>query len=62
MEFSALSLALPAMGHWSTCPPLNFQQFFSQLGLTLEMHKVWQRLSAVVSPKIFVFCDSSCGI
>ena len=27
----------------------------------LELHKVWQRLCAVASPNIFVFCDSSCG-
>jgi len=26
--------------------------------LTLQLHKVWQRLCAVASPNIFVFCDS----
>jgi len=29
--------------------------------LTLELHKVWQRLCAVAFPNTFVFCDGSCG-
>jgi len=53
------SVLMPAMGHWGTCP-LDFQQFiFSQL--TLELHKVWQRLCAIACPNIFVLCNISCG-
>ena len=40
------TLALPT-GHWGTCP-LNFQQFNPTIyffQLTLELHKVWQRLA-----------------
>ena len=39
---------------------LDLQQFiFCQL--TLELNKVWQRLCAVASPNIFIFCESSCS-
>jgi len=34
------ALALPAMGHWSTCP-LYFQHFIFLF--TLKLHKVWQQ-------------------
>jgi len=40
--------------------PLDFQQFVFFL-LTLELHRVWQRLCVVACPNILVFCDSSCG-
>jgi len=35
--------------------PIKFSQ------LTRELHKVWQRLCAVASWNILVFCNSSCG-
>jgi len=51
------TVALPAVAHWGTCPPLDFQRFMF-CRLTLEPHKVWHGLCAVASPNIFVFCDS----
>jgi len=46
----AVTFASPAIRHWGTCP-LDFQQFFQ---LTLELHKIWQRLCAVVSPNMLI--------
>jgi len=51
------------------CPVISFYllmvaprlQQFNFFQLTLEMHKVWQRLCAIASPNNFVFCNSSCG-
>jgi len=44
-------------GHWDTCPPRHPILIFQ---LTLELRKLWQRLCAVASQNIFVFCYSSC--
>ena len=46
------------MGHWGTCS-LDFQQFI--FSVTLQLHRLWQRLCAVTSPNVFVFCGRSCG-
>jgi len=42
------ALALPAMGKWGTCGPLDLQNFIF-FPFTLELHKVWQWLCAVAS-------------
>ena len=44
------SLASPSTGQWETCPTRLPTIYFFQL--TLELHRVWQRLCAVVSRNI----------
>ena len=52
-------LSSPEMGHWGTCPlPLRTIWCFQ---LTLELHKVWRRLCAVITLSKHVVLNSSCG-
>jgi len=58
---SRRTLASPAVGHWGTCPlPLSTSNKNLFFQLTLELHKVWQRLCVTASPNIFIHCIIAC--